>query len=146
MAANDLQVISADGVTRRLRSYDLGGIHFQGVLVWEAPEEVPSLTGASVRHTVDSNTAVALDPPSADTSYGRVRVYESSGTTPNPELRMYYRSDGTAPSVDGANAMGYLLHGELIMVKLAVLSNFQMIAETGAEFEVYVEWVHTPVT
>jgi hypothetical protein len=70
-----------------------------------------------------------------------VRVFE---TTQNPAVRLYYRQDGTAPLADGSNATGFLLHGELILVKLDVLANFRMVAEGASVFEVYVEYLANP--
>src|SRR5678816_1966545 len=119
--ANELQVIDANGNVRSLRSVPLAdGSHAQVILVAEGPEVPASVTGATVRYTVDNAPAVALDPPNAGARYARVRVYEAAQST---SLRLYYRSDGTAPTADGANAFGYLLHGELIMVKVATFAN-----------------------
>lgn len=143
MADNALTVVAADATTKTLRSEDLGSnIQAQVVLIHEGPDALPVLTGATFRHAV-TTTATALDPPDAGARYGRVRVYETSGPA-SSTLRLYYRTDGTNPTADGANAMGFLLHGEMIMVKLASPSNFRMIAEGTGAFQVYVEWLNAP--
>ena len=137
MADNELTVVIADGSTKTLRDIELTtGVHAQGVLIWEGPEVPASTTGATVQHTVDDNPAVALDPPTAGARFARVRVYE---TSQDSTLRLYYRQDGT--TVTSANATGYLLHGELILVKIADQTDFSMIAATGGVFNVYVEWL-----
>lgn len=142
MADNALTVIDATGTVRTLRSEDVGsGLQAQGLMVWEGPEIPAIVTGAGLRYTVDNSPAVALIPPTAGARYARVRVFE---ITQSASLRLYYRSDGTAPTANGANAFGFLLHGELIMVKLDTFANFQMIAEGAGVFEVYVEWLANP--
>lgn len=154
MAANDLSVIDSTGTPRSLRSVELGSgsnIHEQAVLVSEMFEVPASVTGATVRHTISSNTTVTLDPPTAGAHYARVRVYETTGPfagTPNPYKRLYYRQDGTAPATDGSNAVGFLMHGEAIFVKLANFTNFQMTRDStdAGTFQVYVEWLNIPST
>lgn len=143
--ANELQVITADNATRSLRSEPLAdGSHLQYGAIVEAREKPVSPTGGIVRYTVDNSPAVALDPPTAAAMYCRLRVYEASTSTPDSKLRLYYRTDGTAPTADGANAFGFLLHGELIMVKLADFTKFQMIAEGAGIFQGYAEWLGEP--
>ncbi len=142
MADNALTVLDAAGATKSLRSEDVGSnVQAQGVMVWEGPETPAVLTGATVRYTVDNSPVVSLAPPSGGARYARVRVFE---TSQNQAVRLYYRSDGTNPIADGSNAFGFLLHGELIMVKLDTFSNFKMVAEGSSIFEVYVEWLANP--
>jgi hypothetical protein len=74
-------------------------------------------------------------------------VYESvaPGT---PTKRLYYRQDGTVPTSDGANAAGFLLHGEMMLIRLATFTNFKMIADSSDNgiFQVYVEWLNVPTS
>lgn len=141
MANNELTVIDAGGTTRTLRDEDIGGgVHAQAVMVWEGPEVPANITGATVRHSI-TTTATALDSPNAGARYARIRVYEHSGTTPSAVLRLYYRTDGTAPLANGTNAFGFLLHGEMMLVRLATFSNYKLIAEGAGVWEVYVEWL-----
>lgn len=142
MADDELDVVVAGGATKKLRSIELPGTPSrfgQAVFLAEWPEAPVSPAGGTVRYTVDNSPAVALDPPTAAAKYARVRVYES---TQSATLRLYYRSDGTNPTTDGANAFGFLLHGELILVKIADPTNFRMIAEGAGIFAVYVEWLN----
>ena len=148
MAENELTVIRADGQIRTLRAIDLGGaVHAQVTGVFETPEAPVDPTGGAVRYNVDSSPAVALDPPNAAARFARVRVYETGGPVAE-NRRLYYRTDGTTPTSDGANAFGYLLHGETILVRLANIANFKMIADAGDNgvFEVYVEWLNIPAS
>lgn len=147
MANNELTVIRADGQIKTLRSSDVkgAGVHAQLVGVFEAPEEVVAIAGGSVRYNVDSSPGATLDPPSAAAMFGRLRVYET--TTPStPTKRLYYRQDGTMPNANGADAQGYLLHGEVMIVRLADFTQFKMIADNtdNGVFEVYVEWLNLP--
>ncbi len=48
--------------------------------------------------------------------------------------------DGSNPTTDGANALGFLVHGDAFLIKLASKVNFKMIAESGS-FEVNAELV-----
>jgi len=48
--------------------------------------------------------------------------------------------DGSNPTTDGANALGFLVHGDAFLIKLASKVNFKMIAESGS-FEVTAELV-----
>lgn len=146
MADNELTVRDAGGTTRGLRSVDLGsGLQGQGIVVWEGPETPAAVAGATLRYTVDNSPAVPLVPPTAGARYARLRVYESSVSgTPDSTLRLYYRQDGVTPLTDGSNAAGFLLHGELILVKLADFTDFKMIAEGTGVFAVYVEWLANP--
>jgi hypothetical protein len=147
MAANELTVIRADGATKTLRSEDLmaAGVHAQVVLVSEASEVPVNPSGGLSRHTVTSSPGATLDPPSAAARYARLRVYETvaPGT---PTRRMYYRQDGTMPNANGTDAQGFLLHGEVMIVRLATFTNFKMIADNtdNGSFQVYVEWLNTP--
>lgn len=149
MAENELAVIVASGATKTLRSLDLGGagIHAQVAAMIEAPEVPVAPAGGAERYTVDSDPAVTLDPPSAAARYARLRVYESvaPGT---PTKRLYYRQDGTVPTSDGANAAGFLLHGEMMLIRLATFTNFKMIADSSDNgiFQVYVEWLNVPTS
>lgn len=148
MADNELTVVRADGATRTLRSFDLDGAgtsHADSSLVAEMPEAPADATGATVRYTVDADPAVALDPPTGGARYARLRVYHSGQDSTE---RLYYRQDGTAPTADGANAVGFLLHGEAMLVRIADFTDFQMIGETGmtGTFEVYVEWLDIPAS
>jgi hypothetical protein len=143
--ANELQVIAADGSTKTLRSIrHADGSDVQVLYVVEGPEVPVSPTGGLIRYTVDNSPAVPLDPPTAAAKYCRLRVYEASTSTPDSKLRLYYRTDGTAPTADGANAFGFLLHGELILVKLADFTKWQCIAEGTGVFQVYAEWLGEP--
>ena len=142
MADNELTVIDAGGTTRALRSIDVGSTRqVQPVFVWEGPE-VPSLTaGAVVRYTVTQTVSVALDPPDAGARFARIRAYETSGPA-SPTLRLFYRQDGLALTDPGiSSAIGFLLHGEMMLVKLADFTKFLMIAETGGAYQVFVEWL-----
>jgi hypothetical protein len=49
---------------------------------------------------------------------------------------------------NGSNAFGYLLHGEVMLVRLADAANFKMIADStdNGVFEVYVEWLNIPAS
>ena len=144
MAENELTVIRADGGTRTLRSRDLGGnIQAQVALVGEAPEVYPNTAGATSRYTVDSSPAVALDPPDAGCHYARLRVYETAGPQ-SATRRLYFRQDGVNPTADGVNASGYLLHGEMILIRLTDMTLFRMIADAGDNgvYQVYVEWLN----
>ena len=148
MAENELVVQSADGLPRTTRSVDLGGsIHIQGALIAELPEVPVDPTGGLTRYTVTSASAVALDSPTAAARYARLRVYETTAPT-TPTKRLYYRTDGTNPTNAGANAFGYLLHGEMLLVRLADATNFRMIADSGdaGSFQVYVEWLNIPTS
>lgn len=148
MAENELTVVRADGQTRTLRSEDLGGgVHAQVALLGEAPESYPSTAGSLHRHTVDSDPAVALDPPTAGARYARVRVFETAGPS-SANRRLYYRQDGVNPLSNGSNACGFLLHGEMMLVKLDDFTQFRMIADASDNgvFEVYVEWLNLPTS
>lgn len=141
MADNELTVLDAGGTVRNLRSVDVGsGRSVQPVFVWEGPEVPAVVAGGTLRYTVTSTPAVGLIVPTAGARFARLRVFETTGPG-NDVLRLYYRTDGTAPTNDGANAAGFLLHGELILVKLATFANFKMIAEGVGSFQVYVEWL-----
>lgn len=143
MADNELTVKTAGGLTKTLRSRDLGGgIFTQFTHIVEAPESPVDPTGGLVRYTIGTGSSVALDPPNASAQYARLRVYE---TTQDTTRRLYYRTDGTAPTNDGANAFGFLLHGEAILVRLANAANFRMISAAGT-FDGYVEWLNTPAS
>lgn len=140
MADNELTVIVGDGSQKTLRSVDLGGEHQQIVFVAEGPEAVATTAGATFVYTVDDSPAIPLDPPTAGARYARIRVYETSATS---NARLLYRTDGTAPTNGGANAFGYLLHGEMLLVRIADFTDFQMIAHQadGGVFTVYAEWL-----
>ena len=141
MADNELSVIDSGGTVRQLRSIDVGSARqVQPTFVWEGPEAPAVVTGAVIRYLVDASPAISLSPPTAGARYARLRVYETSGPA-SQSLRLYYRTDGVTPTADGANAAGFLLHGELIMVKLSTFANFKMIAEGAGVWEVYVEWL-----
>lgn len=131
----------ADDYTRQgstFRAQDFGSKLFPLVAVTDQPEVIPSLTGATLVYTIDDSPAVALDPPDAGARLGFIRVWHA---TQDGTKRLYYRGDGTAPTADGANAEGYLLHGEARMVRMpAAWTNFKMISETGAAHTVYAEW------
>jgi hypothetical protein len=146
MAENELTVVRADGATRTLRSKDVGGnVQAQIVAVTEAPEAPVDPTGGAVRYNVDSSPAVSLNSPNAVVHSARVRVYETAGPA-GTNRRLYYRTDGTNPTSDGANAFGFLLHGDVMTIRLASPDNFRMIADSSDNgvFEVYVEWLVTP--
>jgi len=148
MAENELTVIRADGATKTLRSSDLsGGIHAQGILVAELPEVPVNPSGGVVRHTVDSDPGATLDPPSATARFARLRVYETTAPTV-PTKRLYYRQDGTMPAANGVDAHGFLLHGDVILVRIATFTNFKMIADNSDNgvFQVYVEWLNIPAS
>lgn len=137
MADNELTVLDATGTSRTLRSLDVGGKQAQGAMVWEGPEVLSNTTGSVPRFTVTSAAAVALDPPDAGARYARVRVYETSGNT---LLRLFYRQDGVA--VTGvSDATGFLLHGEMFLVKIADFTQMRLVAESSATFQVFVEWL-----
>jgi hypothetical protein len=141
MADNELTVVRADSNVRTLRSRELqSGTHEQMIGVLQGPETPPTLTGATLVYTVDDNPAVALDPPTAGADQCFIRVWHA---TQDSTKRLFYRRDGTAPTADGANAEGFLLHAEGKMVTLATFTNFQVISETGAAHTVYAEWSDT---
>lgn len=145
MADNELTVIDAAGATKTLRAVDHGsGLQAQGVVVWEGRDVPAATTGSVVRYTVTPSAAVALDPPDAGARYARLRCYEASGSTPNQNFRLFYREDGIDPGANGSQAAGFLLHGELMLVKIADFTNFKMIGETSSSFLVYVEWLAIP--
>lgn len=140
MADNELTVLDASGTTRGLRSVDVGaGKQAQATVVWEGPEVPAIVTGATSLYTVVGATPVPLDPPDAGARFGRLRVYETTGPG-NPDLRLFYRQDGVTLS-GSSNATGFLLHGEMIIVKLADFTKFRMVAEGAASFQVFVEWL-----
>lgn len=144
MAENELTVIRADGATRTLRSADLGGsVHAQVALVAEATLVPVSPAGGAVRYTVDSDPPVAIDTPTATARYARVRVFETTSPT-TPNKRMYYREDGVNPNANGSDAQGFLLHGDTLLVRLADLTQFRMIADNtdNGIFQVYVEFLN----
>lgn len=129
-----------DDYTRQgdtFRAHEIGGKKHPSVAVVEAREIVPTLSGATLVYTVDDSPAVALDPPDATADVCWIRVWHA---TQDSTKRLFYRRDGTAPTANGANAEGYLLHGEGRLVKLAALADFQMISETGAAHTVYAEF------
>jgi len=133
----------SDDYTRQgetFRAVDRGSKLFPTVAVVDGAELVPTLTGATVVYTVDDSPAVALDPPDAGAHVCWVRVWHA---TQDSTKRLYYRRDGTAPTADGANAEGFLLHAEGRMVRLATLTNFKMISETGAAHTVFAEFSNT---
>lgn len=140
MADNGLQVVLADGSTVNLRSLDLGsGVHLQ-LAGPQVPETaIRPANATDYRFTVDAAAAKALVPP-AGARFARVRIFHSAQSQ---VLRCYYTSDGTAPANTGANAFGYLLHGEMVVVNIASLANFKMIGESGmtGSFEAYVEYL-----
>jgi hypothetical protein len=82
---------------------------------------------------------VALDPPDAGARYARLRCYETVGPA-DPNKRLFYRQDGVTLTGEDS-AIGFLLHGELVLVKLTDFTKFVMIAETGSGFKVFVEWL-----
>ena len=148
MAENELTVIRADGATKTLRSSDLGGgFHVQHTLVAEVPEVPVSPTGGAVRYTVDSDPGSTLDPPTAGARFARLRVYETLAPS-TPTKRLYYRQDGTMPLSNGSTAQGFLLHGDVILVRIADFTQFKMIADStdNGVFEVYVEWLNIPAS
>jgi len=143
VADNELTVVNATGATKTLRDVDVAGLHHQVVFIHEGGEVVVSPTGGQVRYTVLNTGSVALDPPNAAARYARLRVYETNGPA-GATRRLYYRTDGTAPQNNGANAFGYLLHGEMLLVRIADFTLFSMIADQadGGAFQVYVEWLN----
>lgn len=138
MADNELLVQTAVNTIEALRTVDVSNVNYQFVIVAPGPELPVSLTGGLNRFQVDNSPSVALDPPNATAHVCRLRVYEATQST---SLRLYYRQDGTVPTTDGANASGYLLHGEMIEIKLAVFTNFRLIAEGTGVWECYMDWL-----
>lgn len=148
MADDSLTVVVADGTTVPLRSIDVGsGKQAQATMIAELAElPVAPDSAPQVRYSVTDAAAVPLAPPAAGARYARLRVYRSGadGSANDGIKRMYYRTDGTAPSNTGANVFGFAIHTDVIYVKLATFANFKMIAESGQTFEVYCEWLTLP--
>ena len=140
--SNELNAYGADGNVKTLRSVRLGGVADAQIIgtLSEATEEPVAVAGGEINYTVDASPAVPLDPPTAAAMFARLRVYHSAQDT---SFRLFYRQDGTPPTAAGV-ATGFLLHGEVLIVRLADFTDFQMIGETAmtGSFQVYVEWLN----
>lgn len=152
MADNDPTIVDSSGTARRLRMLSLGldglgrEVWLQGATV-EVPEAEVVSSNAQSRYTVGGGTAVALGAPTG-AKYGRLRVHDTfydPAVAQTTNARLWYVQDGSTPTSNGANARGWLMHGELLLVRLATFSNFRMIADTsGHSWDVAVEWLTWP--
>jgi hypothetical protein len=150
-ADNDPTIVDASGTARRIRMLYLGtdasarDVWVQGAVV-EIPEQEIVSTNVQSRYTV-TTTATALSAP-AGAKYARLRVHDSGwdpATASTQGKRLFYVQDGSTPTTNGANARGWLYHGEAMLVRLSNFGNFRMIGDaSGHSWDVAVEWLTWP--